>query len=69
MNGQGWLLEEMLSCDYEFFFFFFQTLNEAILDFFGKALGEAWTPEAQAAWAKLLATMTSKIAEGLTSAD
>jgi len=43
----------------------FQNLTSSLLDFFAKALKEHWTPEAEAAWSKLLTIMVDKISEGI----
>jgi hemoglobin-like flavoprotein len=47
----------------------FQNLKQSLLEFFGVALGDAWTPVASGAWEKLLTVMMAKISEGLTLAE
>jgi len=43
----------------------FQNLTSSLLEFFGIALKGHWTPEAEAAWSKLLSVMVDKISEGI----
>jgi len=43
----------------------FQNLKASLLDFFSIALKEHWTPEAEAAWSKLLSIMVDKISQGI----
>jgi len=43
----------------------FENLKSSLLEFFAKALKDHWTPEAEAAWSKLLEIMVDKISEGI----